>query len=148
VRAVHARRVPALEDGDESERLTMSHRLLGQACLALFTISTAFPVAAGLLGVGDKPRWLGLADVVVAAVTFATAALVASRGRAIAEDRHRVRAFRVTQGILSSIPILLVAFFALGERVDWTVLVIGLAWRGWLLVYTMPFLLATLERDQ
>jgi hypothetical protein len=116
--------------------------------VALFALSTAFPLIAGFLGAGDKPRWLGVTDVPVAAVTFAAFALVAARGRAIAGERHRARAYRVTQVILASIPILLVAFFALGARVDWTVLVIGLAWRGWLLVYTLPYLLAVLDGER
>ena len=126
----------------------MSLRSLGRICIGLFVLSTAFPVVAGLMGQSDRPRWLGITDVLVAAVTFASAALVASRARAIAEDRHRAHAFRFTQGILASIPILLAAFLVLHERVDWTVLVIGLAWRGWLIIYTLPFLLAALERDQ
>jgi hypothetical protein len=126
----------------------VSGRTLGRISVALFALSTAFPLIAGILGPGDKPRWLGVADVPVAAVTFAAFALVAARGRAIAGERHRARAYRVTQVILASIPILLVAFFALGARVDWTVLVIGLAWRGWLLVYTLPYLLAVLDGER
>ena len=78
---------------------------------------------------------------------FATAALVATRARSLATDRHRARAFRVSQGLFAVIPVLLVAFFLLGDRVDWTVLVIGLAWRAWLVLYTLPFLLAALETD-
>jgi hypothetical protein len=33
----------------------------------------------------------------------------------------------------------------LGSRLDWTVLVVGLAWRAWLLRYTLPFLAAALD---
>jgi hypothetical protein len=123
-------------------------RALGRGCGALFAVSTMFPVAAGLLGPGDKPRWLGITDVAVAAVTFAAAALVTSRGRALVADQHRARAYRVTLGILTSIPVLLVVFLTVGERVDWTVFVIGLAWRGWLFIYTLPFLLVALEHDR
>jgi hypothetical protein len=36
----------------------------------------------------------------------------------------------------------------LGSRVNWTVLVIGLAWRAWLLLYTLPFLAVALERSE
>ena len=126
----------------------MTVRALGRSCVALFALSTMFPVAAGLLGPGDKPRWLGITDVGVAAVTFAAAALVASRGRSLAADRHRARAYRVTLGILTCIPVLLVTFLTVGNRVDWTVFVIGLAWRGWLFVYTLPFLLAVLEQER
>ena len=123
----------------------MNARVLGRCCVTLFVLSTAFPVVAGLLDAGSKPRWLGVADVAVAAVTFATAELVATRARSLATERHRARAFRVSQGLFAVIPILLVAFFLLGDRVDWTVLVIGLAWRAWLFLYTLPYLLATLE---
>ena len=126
----------------------MSLLALGRFSIALFLLSTAFPVVAGLLGPGDKPRWLGVTDVLVAAITFVVAAVVASRGRTLAAERHRAQAYRVTQALLIAIPILLAAFLTLRERIDWTVLVIGLAWRAWLFVYTLPFLLAALERDQ
>jgi hypothetical protein len=39
-------------------------------------------------------------------------------------------------------PALLIVFFVVGERTDWRVLVIGLAWRGWLLLYTLPYLIS------
>ena len=125
-----------------------SLRTLGRSSVALFAFSTTFPVVAGFIGPGDKPRWLGVADVAVAAVTFGVAALVASRARSLATDAHRARAYRVSQGVLAAIPVLLVAFFALGERIDWTVVVIGLAWRAWLFLYTLPFLLAALGPDR
>jgi hypothetical protein len=125
-----------------------SFRTLSRSCVALFALSTAFPVVAGFLDRRDKPRWLGVADVAIAAVTFGVAALVASRARSLATEGHRARAFRVSQGLLAAIPLLLVAFFTLGERIDWTVLVIGLAWRAWLFLYTLPFLLAALETDR
>jgi hypothetical protein len=60
-------------------------------------------------------------------------------------DRHRLSAFHVSQGVLSVIPVLLVAYFVLGNRLNCPVLVIGLAWRAWLLLYTLPFLAAVLQ---
>jgi hypothetical protein len=123
----------------------MNARALGRSGVALFVVSTAFPVVAGFLDARSRPRWLGVADVAIAAVTFAAAALVTMRAGALTTDRHRARAFRASQGVLAVIPVLLVAFFVLGDRIDWTVLVIGLAWRAWLFLYTLPFLLAALE---
>ena len=35
--------------------------------------------------------------------------------------------------------LLLVLFFLLADRVQWDVLLIGLAWRAWLLLYALPF---------
>ena len=39
-------------------------------------------------------------------------------------------------------PVLIAAYFVVGSRLNWTVLVIGLAWRIWLLLYSMPYLVA------
>ena len=69
---------------------------------------------------------------------------VASATRRAVTDRDRLVALRVTHGVMSVVPLLLVVFFVAGSRIDWRVLVIGLAWRGWLLVYTLPFLAAAL----
>ena len=33
---------------------------------------------------------------------------------------------------------LLVVFFLFGDRILWTVGLVGLAWRVWLLLYTLP----------
>ena len=119
---------------------------LAQACIALFALSTAFPIAAALIDEDRRPPWLG-ADVVIAAITFLSAAIVATRGRALVTDRHRVAAYHTSQVVFATVPLLLAVFFVVGERVDWDVLVVGLAWRGWLLLYTLPFLVALLEVD-
>ena len=73
-----------------------------------------------------------------------TAMAVASRTRLGVSDAHRLAALRVTRAVVNVIPVLLIVFFLAGPRVDWTVLVVGLAWRGWLLLYTLPFLMAAL----
>jgi hypothetical protein len=121
---------------------------LARACIALFALSTVFPIAAALIDESRRPTWLGEADVLVAAITFLSAAVVATRGRALVTDRHRVAAYHTSQIVFATVPLLLAVFFIVGERVDWDVLVIGLAWRGWLLLYTLPFLVALLEVEQ
>ena len=70
---------------------------------------------------------------------------LAMRARNAVSDRHRLAAFRLGQLVLGVIPVLLVAYFVIGIRLNWTVLIIGLAWRAWLLLYTLPFLLAAKE---
>ena len=125
----------------------MSPRTLGRTCVALFILSTAFPVAAGVLNRSRPLRWMGIADVAVAALLFFAAAGVATRGRNAVTDRNRLMAFRVTQLVTGIIPVVIAAYFVVGEFVDWTVLVLGLAWRSWLLFYTLPFLVAALAAD-
>jgi hypothetical protein len=121
-----------------------SLRSLGRACVVLFALSTAFPVVAGVLYTGRPPRWLGIADVAVAALLFIAAAALASRGRGAVTDAHRLAALRAAHRVAAIIPALLAAYFVSGPRVDWAVLVVGLAWRGWLLLYTLPVLAASL----
>jgi hypothetical protein len=47
--------------------------------------------------------------------------------------------------LVSLIPMLLVVFFLAGDRINWQVLIIGVACRGWLLLYTLPCLIAANE---
>ncbi len=126
----------------------MSLRTLGRVCLALFALSAVFPVAAGVLNAQRPPRWLGIADVCVAALLVGVAAVLATRGRQAVADRHRLVAYRTSEAVAGLIPALLVAYFVVGSRVNWTVLVIGLAWRAWLILYTLPALAAALENER
>ena len=126
----------------------MSTRSLGRACVALFVISTLFPVAASLR-FGQPPlRWLGIADVACAALLVVVATVVASRTRRSVDDRDRLAAHRLAQMVIGIIPVLLALFFVAGQRIDWTVLVIGLAWRAWLLLYSLPFIISAVRVAQ
>ena len=108
----------------------------------LFVLSTLFPVVAGVWNVPQPPRWLGVADVAVAALLLLSAFALVSRAKAAVRDPHRVAALRISQLALNAIPLLLGLFFVVGDRIGWTVLVIGLAWRAWLLLYVLPYLVA------
>ena len=46
--------------------------------------------------------------------------------------------YRIYRVLINAILVLLVAFFLAGDRVQWTILLAGLAWRGWLLFYGLP----------
>ena len=115
---------------------------LARLCILLFAASTAFPVTAGLLNPVTPSRLLGVADVVVGVLLFVASATIASRRRGKVTSHDQIRAFGVSQIVFASIPALLIVFFVVGERIDWRVLVIGLAWRGWLLLYTLPYLIS------
>jgi hypothetical protein len=115
---------------------------LGRLCAMLFVASTIFPLAASVLAVQPVPRWLGVADVAVAALLVVAAAGITTMTKARVSDADRVSAFRASQILSSVIPALLAIFFVVGDRVSWDVLVIGLGWRGWLLMYTLPGLIA------
>ena len=117
-------------------------RRLARGCEMAFLVSATFPIVASVLATNDKPLWLGIADVAVAALLVGIAFAVNARFSRDVTDVDRVAAFRGSQITALVIPVLLVVFFLAGNRVDWTVLVIGLAWRGWLLLIVLPSLAA------
>lgn len=116
--------------------------VLARISIVLFAFSSMFPLVACFLSADAIPRWLGVADVVVAASLLVVMFRLVARTKGSILDVHRITAFEITHRILALIPALLVAYFALGERVNWTVLTIGLAWRSWLLIYCLPNLIA------
>ena len=123
----------------------MSRPAAARVSIALFAVSVSFPIVAALFVANPPPRWLGIADVVIAAgLVGSTAVAVTLVGRRVA-DQDRITAYRISQGIVGVIPVLLVAYFVVGSRVNWTVLIIGLAWRAWLLLYSLPYLVAALR---
>lgn len=112
---------------------------LAVATAALFCVSTAFPVVAGLSkNTGAFPKWWGIADVILAFVLAAMvfAVMVAAQGKISRQaDDATYRAYRVlTHGIL----VILVVFFLAGERITWINCLTGFGWRAWLLLYALP----------
>lgn len=114
-------------------------------CVVLFAVSTAFPVVAGVRNVETPSRWLGITDVVVAALLLVVAIGVANKHRSSLSDNDRLIAFRASQTLFAVIPALLILFFIAGDRLSWQVMVVGLAWRGWLLLYTLPYLISAIK---
>ena len=77
-------------------------------------------------------------DVVLAFVLVIMALVMSAIvGRSIREEDEEAayRAYRfLTHGIL----VMLVVFFLFGDRITWIYCLIGLAWRTWLLLYSLP----------
>ena len=96
------------------------------------------PVAAFLEQV---PRWLGIVDVIVAA-TLVLAAIALALRRRSAPAREQAAAFATAQKLSIVVPVLPGLFFMAPSAANWQVLVIGLAWRGWLLMQVLPFVAA------
>src|SRR6476620_8890706 len=96
-------------------------RQLGRLCAALFVISAMFPVAASFYP-ADAPRWIGIADVGLAALLLTAAISLAMQMQERINDDDRLEAFRISQAVMSVIPILLALFFIAGSRIKWDVL--------------------------
>jgi hypothetical protein len=105
---------------------------------ALFVLSTVFPVVAAVWNVPTPPRWLGVADVVVAGMLVVAAMALVTRARRSPSDGDMAAGFRASRAVAGAIPVLLALFFIAGDQINWQVLVIGLAWRGFLFVCVAP----------
>ncbi len=127
-----------------SRARTLPLRPLASLTAALFVVSTAFPVAAGLVHSPNPHPLVGYLDVALAAVLFGLVLLLdgAPRGdcppAVILASYHGYR-------LLSTLALVLVAaFFVAGDRVALDILLPGLAWRTWLFVYGLPALVSAL----
>lgn len=90
---------------------------------------------------------MGVVDVAVALAFAAVSIAVVARMQRGVTDQHRVVALRAVSVIIGVVPACLALYFVAGERVRWEVLVIGLAWRAWLLLYSLPYLVAALDEQ-
>jgi hypothetical protein len=121
-------------------------RRLRMASAALFAVSTAFPIVASLMPIEEAPRWLGVADVVIAFALVATGIYLVSRHQEPAGGRIAETAVAVLRAAASVFLVLLVLFFLVGDDVKWQVLLPGLAWRAWLFALALPAWLALSAR--
>jgi len=113
--------------------------------VAAFLVSLCFPLVAATLAGPEPPRMLGIADVAVAAIFAAGAIMLVARPRVPVSDEDRLHAHVWTERLLGIVPLLLAVFLLAGSHVNWTVLVIGLAWRLWLFLSCLPYLLAAMR---
>lgn len=117
----------------------------GWAFVVLFVVSTAFPVVASLLPSGGISTTLGALDVLVAAVVAVLGFAIESAARDRVGDDDRRIAWQVVRALATVPLLLLVVFFVRADIVRWDVLLVGLAWRTWLLLTVLPSVVAILR---
>lgn len=116
-----------------------SARSLAIATAVMFCASTGFPLVAALSrDAAALPGWVGAIDGIVAfaLVIMAMVLYVRTQGK-VTRDAHDA-AYRAYRVLIHVIIGLLVVFFLFGDRVAWHIGLVGLAWRAWLLLYTLP----------
>jgi hypothetical protein len=122
-----------------SDRLAHWGRTLALATAVVFFISSVFPVVAGLSKNTESfPKWWGPLDVGIAFVLalLAMAVLALTEGNVSKQaESASYRAYRIlTHGILA----MGVIFMLFGDRIVLINCFTGLAWRTWLLLYSLP----------
>jgi hypothetical protein len=116
-----------------------SDRSLAIATAVMFCVSTVFPVIAAIFpDVAALSSTVGVLDGILAfaLVILAMVLHVRTQGK-VTKEAHDA-AYRDYRVLIHAIMVLLVVFFLFGDRVAWNIGLVGLAWRAWLLLYTLP----------
>jgi hypothetical protein len=123
----------------------LSDRSLAIATAVMFCVSTAFPVVAAVYPNAELPRVVGVLDGIIAfsVVILAMVLHVRTQGKVTKHDHDS--AYKGYRLVMHTIPGLLLMFFVFGDRIAWNIGLVGLAWRAWLLVYTLPAWYAALR---
>ena len=105
-------------------------------------LSVIFPLVAGLGAMERPPRWIGVLDVVFALAWVVVMMLIVGLAQNQIDIRAKETSYQIYRLLAHLLLVLLAAFFMVGDRINWNVLLPGLAWRLWWLVYTLPATLA------
>jgi hypothetical protein len=110
--------------------------------LALVQLATSLALLLYASTRTDLPSWGGPLDVVIAFTLVATAFLIWRR----AGTRTTPSDLRLGHRVAAGVPaLLLAALWWYRDALDFNVLLPGLAWRTWLVLYTLPFALTSLR---
>ena len=110
----------------------------------MFTISTLFPIIASVSSIKTIQTLLGTMDISIAVLCFTgfyILTLVSNMERDIQFYQKVIRSYKN----LNTIPLFLLLLFFIGVRINWNVLIIGLAWRMLLFAMVLPDLLSLLK---
>ena len=117
----------------------LTDRSLAIATAVMFCVSTVFPLAAAVYPNAEGlTRAIGVLDGIIAfaLVIMAMVLHVRTQGK-VTKESHDA-AYRGYRLVMHAILVLLIVFFLFGNRIAWNIGLVGLAWRSWLLLYTLP----------
>jgi hypothetical protein len=117
---------------------------LALATIACLFVSTLVPIWASVTP-GKPPAGSAVIDGILVVLLVGLLAVLHVRNRAAITPEDRASSFEVCRWV-ASVPLLLFVLYALGVRLKWDVLLIGLGWRTWYLVTVLPFLVTVRRR--
>ncbi|MGM9511686.1 hypothetical protein ACS5NO_28380 [Larkinella sp. GY13] len=119
---------------------------LSRLFLGLFSVSLLFPITASIVNQTGQVYWVaGSVDVSVAFLClFVSIVLITTENQmdtpAMLEKRLKVLTY------LFNLPLVILAIYFLGIKLNWEVLLIGLGWRVWLFTMTLPYVIRAFYR--
>lgn len=122
----------------------LTGRWLVCAGLVQYILSMVFLLTASLLGSDALPRWIGFLDVRLVVTLLTTLALLWFRTGSTPNLYSRAWSYRVA----IYVPTVLLLLMWLGsDRLIWSILLPGLAWRMWFLLYSLPIAVSVWSRS-
>lgn len=109
-----------------------------------FGISSLFPIVGSVTNISAH-QFVGYLDVSIACILFVQAIFVyinRSKNNIKGSRKLTINIFKT----LFSIPLIMLVLFFLGAPVKWDVLVIGFAWRFWLLSFVLEDLVHEFQK--
>jgi hypothetical protein len=122
---------------------TVAQQLSVATVVCLF-LSTLVPIWASLTPGEPHPAAAVIDGVLVVLLVGLLCVLYVRNRTAVTRD-DRANSFDICRWI-ASVPLLLFVIYALGVKLKWDVLLIGLGWRTWYLVTVLPFLVTIRDR--
>jgi hypothetical protein len=114
-------------------------RPIAVASAVVFVVSSAFPVTAGLSKHTETfPWWWGGLDVLIAFILALLAILVHALAHGKVTKRDQDSSYHAYRLLTHAIFAMMVVFILFGDRIVWANCLAGVAWRYWLLLYSLP----------
>lgn len=123
-------------------------RPLVRLAAALFGVSTLFPVVAAVAPEGWLPSWVGTVDVALAVALIILMLVLLSWAGQNIHSRVKQFSFEVYRVVASLLIVGLVAYFIFGDHIHWSILLVGVAWRAWVFVFSLPSALMIWETSR
>ena len=123
------------------------NRRSGIAFIFLFTVSALFPIIACAINTGNKIfRIAGFFDIAIALLCFVLFVALHNINVKHVDDNVISRSKKIVE-YLAIIPLILIALYLSGLKINWAILLIGLGWRFWLLIMAIPYIIAAFQRN-
>jgi hypothetical protein len=117
------------------------------AFIFLFTISALFPIIASEINTGNKIMGIaGSFDITIALLCFVLFVALHNINVKHVDDKVISGSKKIVEYI-AIIPLILIALYLSGLKINWTILLIGPGWRFWLLIMAIPYIIAAFQRN-
>jgi hypothetical protein len=122
------------------------HKRTAAAFLVLFALSLCFPLIGAVVNnEGKQLPIAGSFDVLIATACFLLFIRLSWLGKHQQEVLSTGKLHKALQ-FSSSVPLLLLVLFFTGIKLNWEILLVGLAWRYWLFLSALPFLVKAFQK--